>query len=177
MDLNIIITSAIIIAFCIVPMILVLIKQKSKKKRAVKMLSAIARTKSCEIATLELCGELGVGITVNNEAFVFYNKHENGSEDKYCIVLSEVKNCNFIRMNLDSGSGKIRKLILNFEYRDKSKNSLSLEFYNIDENFQLAGELQMIEKWKPIIDRAIDYQSAKLQMNHSQKRQPMAIAV
>lgn len=177
MDLDIIITSAIIIAFCVIPMIVINVKQNLKKKRTREILHVLAKDKSVEIESTELCGDLGVGITKNKEGFVFYNKHENGFEEKHFILLSDIKSCNFIRTNLSSSSIKIKKLILNFEYHDKSKAILSLEFYNSDENFQLSGELQLVEKWKPIVDRAIEFQTSIRRMTHTQKRTPKAIAV
>lgn len=155
MDLNIIIMSAIIIAICLVPVFVLSRKSNQKKKRIKNILSAIAKTKSGELAAHEICGEVAVGITENEEAFVFYKKHEDGTESKSCILLTEIKKCVLIKTTRNATSGNIGKLNLSFEFLDKSKPDISLEFFNASETFQLIGELQLVEKWKPIIDSAI----------------------
>ena len=177
MDLNIIITSAVIIAICLLPMFLLTRKQNQKKKRIKDILSTIAKTKSGEIASHEICGQIAVGMSQKDEAFVFYKKHEDDSESKSCVLLSEVKQCTLIQTNRSSSSGNIGKLILNFEMVDKTKPDISIELFNASETFQLAGELQLIEKWKPIIDNGIVTQKVARQSLQSQKNNMAAVAV
>lgn len=169
MDLNIIIMSAVIIAICLLPVFLLSRKQSNKKKRLKNILTTIAKTKSGEIASHELCGHLAVGITQNDEAFVFYDKHEDESEVKSCILLSEIKQCTLLTTSRKSTTGNIGKLSLIFEYLDKGKPDVTLEFFNAAETFQLVGELQLIEKWKPIIDKAITSQKVARQSVQAQK--------
>lgn len=147
--------SAIIIAICILPIIMLGRKQSQKKKRIRKVLSEIAKTKSREVKTFEICGQLAVAMTENEEAFVFYKKEEDEIETKIYLLLREYKNCNLIRTSRNSSSGNIGRLALQFESVNKDKPDVFLEFYNASESFQLVGELQLLEKWKPIIDRAI----------------------
>lgn len=169
MDLNVMIMSAIIIAICVLPMIVLSRKQNLKKKRLKNILADIAKTKSVEIASHELCGHLAVGISQNDEAFLFYNKHEDETESKSCVLLSEIRQCTLFKTSRNSSSGNIGKLSLNFEYLDKSKSDLILDFFNASESFQLVGELQLVEKWKPIIDKAINTQKVTRQSVQAQK--------
>lgn len=155
MDLDIIIMTAIIIAICILPFIVLSINTSRKEKKIKNILTEIAKAKSGEIVDFDLSRSLAVGITKNDEAFVFYNKKEDGTESKHCILLSEIKKCNLIRTADGSGSGGIGKLILEFEHLDKNRSDVSLEFYNAANDFQIAGELQLVEKWKPMIDKGI----------------------
>lgn len=175
MDLNIIIMSAVIIAICLLPIVLLNRKQKQKKARIKNILSIIAKTKSGEITSHEICGQIAVGMTHNDEAFVFYKKHEDDSESKSCVLLSEVKQYTLIQTSRNSGN--IGKLILNFEMVDKSKPDISIELFNASESFQLAGELQLIEKWKPKIENAITTQKMVRQSLQSQKNNITVAAV
>ena len=175
MDLNIIIMSAVIIAICLLPMFFLSRKQSQKKKQIKNILSTIAKTKSGELASHEMCGHVAIGMTNNDEAFVFYKKHEDGSESKSCVLLSEVKHCAIVRTS--TSSGNIGKLVLNFEMVDKTKSDISIELFNASESFQLAGELQLVEKWKPIIENAITSQKMARQSLKSQKNNMAATAV
>ena len=177
MDLNIIIMSAIIIAICILPFVILSRNSKRKKKRIKSILSDIAKTKSGEIGAYEICGNLAVGITQEDEAFVFYNKKEDDTELKSCILLDQFKKCNFIKTSSSSGSGSIGKLILEFEHLDKNQSDVSLEFFNSSENFQMGGELELVEKWKPIIDEAINNQKEARQSAQSKNNSIKTVTV
>lgn len=173
MDLDIIIMSAVIVAICILPIIILSRKSKLKRKHIKNVLNDLARTQSAELASHEICGQIAVGITKNDEAFLFYNKHEDETESKSCILLSDFKQCNLIKTSRSASSGNIGRLVLHFESIDKGKSDVSLEFFNATETFQLVGELQLVEKWKPIIDSAIEKQKVmrqKSELNTSRKR-------
>src|SRR5690606_6288269 len=135
MSLDIIIMSAIIMAICVLPFVILSRNSKRKKIRIKGILTDIAKTKSGEIASHEICGHLAIGITQRDEAFVFYNKKEDETELKSCILLSEFKKCNLIKTTSSSGSGGIGKVILEFEHHDKSQSNVSLEFFNSSEDF------------------------------------------
>ena len=51
-----------------------------------------------------------------------------------------------------SGNNKIiDRLFLTFNFKDKSKSDLILEFYNVDIKYQLNDEVKKIEKWHKLI--------------------------
>ncbi len=177
MDLNVIIMSAIIIAICAVPMMILSIKKKKKVAYFKSVLTEIAKPKSGNIKSYEISDPIAVGMTENDEAFVFYHKHENGQEEKVCIRLSEIKQCFMIRTSRSSQSGSIGKLLLSFEYHDKNKPDFLLEFFNAAESFQLTGELQLIEKWKPLISAAIASKAASGKVTQIPVSSNLAMAV
>ena len=160
MDINIIIISAIIIAICVLPVIAFSRKQKKKKQHFANILSKIAETKERKIKSYEISAPIAIGLTENDEYFVYYHKHENGNEEQACILLSDIKQCNMVTSSRASGSGNIGKLSLTFESYDKSKPDITLDFFDAAESFLLRGELEFVEKWKPLIDAAIDSKAA-----------------
>lgn len=176
MDISIVIISAIIIALCLLPVVIFRAKQKKNKQHFKNILSEIANTKGLKIKTCELATPIAIGLTDNDEAFVYYHKHENGSEEQACILLSEIKRCNLNKINRESGSGNIGKLIMTFESYDKSKPEISLNFFDASETFLLRGELELAEKWKLLIDEAVGSKQISAEAVKTPKTKEYAVA-
>ncbi|MAX69956.1 MAG: hypothetical protein CMC76_02495, partial [Flavobacteriaceae bacterium] len=69
------------------------------------------------------------------------------------INLNMVKTCKASTITrTTSGNNKIiDRLFLTFNFKDKSKSDLILEFYNVDIKYQLNDEVKKIEKWHKLI--------------------------
>ncbi len=98
---------------------------------------------------------MAVGLAETENAFIFLKKSANHEVSKV-IRLSEVKNCIPINTGktVKSKSGNytvIEQLGLQINYKNSNKTDDFLEFYNLNGNLQLDGELQLLEKWTSII--------------------------
>jgi hypothetical protein len=135
---------------------------KSRKKRENKKLQSItdiANQNNCKISLFELCGDFIIGLDETNR-FVFFSKKMKDDEISRYINLAEVKNCkisNAVRTVGNNGSSTtvIDRLSLQFVPKSKDKSDIELEFFNADENTQLSGELQVVEKWNKIVNDTI----------------------
>lgn len=158
MDINSTLIGIIIIAICVLPIIILSINKKRKNRKNRQLLIDFAKEKGCIIHQYEVCGNYLIGLDeVKN--FVFFK-----SENIQFVDLSEIKNCtirNFSkRVEGKSGSYSIPdSLSLCFIPNNKNRSEECFEFFNSDNNSQLVGELQSIEKWHKIISQQLKKQS------------------
>lgn len=179
MDISIVIISVIIIGLCLLPIVIFKIKQKKNKQHYKNLLDEIAGAKGLKIEKYELSIPIAIGLTEGDAAFVYYHKHENGSEEKECILLNDIKRCNLIKIGRTSGSGNIGKLLMTFESFDKNKPEISLNLFDASETFLLRGELELADKWKLIIDANLGSKSIRPENVKTQKsnQNPMTAKV
>jgi len=135
------------------------IKRKKRENEKLQQITSIANKSNCKITQHESCGDFIIGIDETNR-YVFFSKKINDDAISQFINLAEIRNCkinNTIRTVTNSGSSAavIDRLSLLFVPVSKDKPDIVLEFYNADENTQLSGELQLIEKWSKIINDCI----------------------
>lgn len=155
MDTNIIVMTAIILAVLLIPVVISITKSKRKKAHLTKTLNQIAGEHNASISTYDSSRGMAFGLTENNSSFVYYKKDEDNVEQKFFIPLQAVKSCELIKAASSSGSGGIGKLVLRFAFKDKAQSDASIGFYDRSEHFQIADELELVEKWKQKIDSAI----------------------
>jgi len=171
MDTSIIIMTAIIMAILLIPVVVLITKQRGKKARLSKTLNEIAGKHSASISTYDSSRGMAFGLTENNANFVYYKKDEENIEQDFFISLRNVRSCELIKTGSGSGSGGIGKLSLRFIFRDKAQPDLNVVFYDRNEHFQIADELELVEKWKEKIDKALS--SGKDSV--IQQKQPVAV--
>lgn len=156
MNLGTAITGAIFMAIFMLPFIFMLQGRKRKEKQLLKSIFSIANIHNCKISQHELCDEFAIGLDeVANQLFFFRKKSEN--EISQHINLSEIKSCKVIKTvhnvnNKDESNKTIDKLELQFSFLDKKNSDVLLSFYDAEENMELNGEIQTIEKWAKIVN-------------------------
>ncbi len=154
MDIKTTLVGVLIIAICIFPIVVFSIRKKRNDRKKLQSLRDFADRKNCIIHEYEICGNYLIGMDeVKN--FVFFE-----TKDMQFVDLSEIKNCtirNFSkRVEGKSGSYSIPdSLSLCFIPKNKNISEECFEFFNSENNSQLVGELQSIEKWQQIISERL----------------------
>ena len=161
MNLGTAITGAIFIAVFMLPFIFMLNGRKKKEKQLLQSILSIANNYNCKISKHEVFDELAIGLDESSNQLLFYKKI-NENEIIQHINLAEIKSCKIINsgaiVNNKEGSYKsTEKLDLHFSFLDAKKPDILMEFFNAEENLELSGEIQLIEKWSKIVNDRLNY--------------------
>lgn len=156
MDLGNTVTGIILVAICVVPVVIVEHNRKKRERKTLQSLINIANQQNCKVSKHEICGDFVIGIDESKKN-VFFSKQTKDEVINQFVNLAEIKNCivqNATRriVNKDSTTNVVDKLELNFIPLDKSKNEITMEFFNSEINTQLNGELQSFERWSKLIN-------------------------
>lgn len=157
MDLGNTIIGAILIAICIVPIILMSRNRKKSEKKTLQSLINIANQQNCIVSKHEICGDFVIGID-ETKNFVFFFKQKKEDPISQFIDLSEIQICQPVKStrtikSKDGNENITEKVKLSFIPINKGKAETRFELYD-EENTQLSGELQLVDKWsKQINDR------------------------
>lgn len=150
MDLGSIIIGAILIAVCTVPLVIMNRNGKKRERQALKSLTNIANQQNCSISKYEACGDFVIGMDeIKN--FVFFYKQKNEETISHCVDLSEIHICRAVktRRTVKSKGGSediIERIKLSLIPKNKEKAEVKFELYG-DEDTQLNGELQLVDRW------------------------------
>lgn len=98
----------------------------------------------------------GIGVD-DMQGKLIYIKLKNDATREYVVDLSQIDKCSIQKKIQTSSSGKsgfntIEALDLVLTRKNAEKQNDMLEFFNENEDRQLKGEEQIIEKWKKTID-------------------------
>ncbi|MFO7674058.1 MAG: hypothetical protein R6V74_10165 [Lutibacter sp.] len=159
MNLGTAIVGAIFIAVFMLPFIFMLNGRKKNEKHLLQSILTIADKHNCKISQKEISEEFAIGLdeTLNH---LFFFKKTKDKEIVQHIDLKEIKSCKVIKTDHTSGNKEdsyksIDKLDLHFSFLDRKNPDISLVFYDSEENFGMDGEIQMIEKWREIINNRL----------------------
>jgi hypothetical protein len=160
MELKFVLIGAILLAICILPIILVIRSGKKAERKMKQSLTSIANQNNCQISQYELCGDIVIGLDeIKN--FVFFHNRSNGKTTAQAIELANYQSCKIVKTSRTIKSNKgnyteIEKLQLSFAPITKAGNEIILNFFIVDDSFQLNGELQVIEKWSNLINNRLN---------------------
>jgi hypothetical protein len=165
MDLGTIVIAAILVAICGMPFLLIGMNRNKRKKSMVRALRHVAALHHSTLSLYEICGDIALGLSESENTFIFLKK-SGEQETSSCIRLSEVRHCTLSNTSktVKSKSGDynvIEQLALHLVYKQAQKPEEVLEFYNLNGNLQLDGELQLLEKWTKIIKEQLQKQAVK----------------
>ncbi|MDD2563221.1 MAG: hypothetical protein PHU27_03270 [Salinivirgaceae bacterium] len=163
MDLGSSIITAIFLAICIVPFILMGRSRKKRKKETLQSLSKIANQHNCNISKHEIHPNFIIGMD-ESKKFVFFVKKTDDKVTEQYINLAEIQSCKVktTGRTIEHNNGTqnlINKLELSFIALDKNKKETTLELFNADTTIQLSGELQIAEQWSKQINDLIKNKS------------------
>jgi len=160
MDSGTAITGLVLVVISIVP-IFVLNGKRSKKGRGMlQSITKVASEHNCKITEHEFCGDYTIGMDKTN-GYVFFVKESNAKADVQFVNLAQVRtskieNTSRIVTNNKQNNKITERLRLNLLLKEKDKSTIVWEFYNAEENPQLNGELQSIEKWQNTINNYLN---------------------
>lgn len=163
MDLGTIIIGTIGVALCSLPFVLTNLSKKKREKELVQTLKELAKQNGSEITQHETCGFYAIGIDERKNSVSFVANADDETTQQF-INLSSIKSCkiqNISKLTTDNEK-IIDRLQLNFQYFDKKKRDIILEFYNSDINFLLTDEFDSIEKWETIINNMLKNNQQKI---------------
>jgi hypothetical protein len=169
MDTGIIITGIVLTALLISPFVFFRdTKRKSREKDMLNALNALAAKSNSEVGEHECWNNSIIGIDKQLHWLFFSVKREEKSTEKV-VNLADVKRCKVSVKNHNVGFKHQTQTVtdsisLVFEFRQKEKSDVYLEFYNDDyDGLTLNGEIQLAEKWSERINASL------VSLNH-QKR-------
>lgn len=156
MNLGTAITGAIFIAIFMLPFIFMLQGRKKKEKQLLQSILAVANKHSCKISQHELCEEFAIGLDETANQLFFLKKTED-KEIAQFVNLSEIKSCKVIKSersvnSKDANYKLINNLDLQFSFLNQKNPDVLFSFYNAEEDMELNGEIQTIEKWAKIVN-------------------------
>lgn len=156
MDLGTTVIGLICIVICAIPFVLTIRGKKKKEKQLLVSLKDLAKQQNCEITEYDICGFYAIGIDkAKNFVFFVFKKKDLGKQQ--FVDLSKIKSCKIA--NIGKSTSKNEKLIerlnLNFSPIDDNLPNTVLEFYNVDVNYQINGELESIKKWNTLINNML----------------------
>lgn len=159
MENSSIILSAIILALCIAPFILMGRGRKRKEKEMAQALKNLADKEECLISKKQICGDFIIGFDENKKHFFYIKKTDNEEFTKH-INLRKIQKCKAVitsrKISTTNGSQRIiEKLELSFTPKNVSEPEIFLEFYDEKTNMQLSGELQVIEEWEKLLSEKL----------------------
>ena len=148
-----VIIGIITLACFIVPVLYYQGVQKRKRKEFLKNFIGVAQQEQVMVTEYDFWNHgYAIGIDrVKNQ--LFYLKKKEGKEQKILIDLNVVDRCSLVNQNRLVGDNRtIDRLSLVFSYRNAKHPEKELEFYNKEESMSLNDELQLLEKWKSLVN-------------------------
>ncbi|MEA1785173.1 hypothetical protein U1E44_03650 [Arenibacter sp. GZD96] len=160
MDLETTFIAALLVAICIFPFLAIGTSIRKKKKLLFHTLNTFCTQHNNTITHYELCGEIAIALCKESNALVFIKRSKH-KEINQIVDLDEIQKCYTLKPHktVRSKSGNysvIIQLALSLHFEAQEKPELILEFYNLNDNLQLDGELQLMERWNEIINKALN---------------------
>lgn len=136
----------------LVLLLLVLIQtaQKRQKKKSKKGFADEALKHHIKITNPEFWGTYYAIAIDESKNQLIYSKIIDAEHNITIVDLSKVASCDIVKTHRDvknktTAKAETDKIDLVVTYKTKAKDVL--EFYNIDVNFQMSNEIELLEKW------------------------------
>jgi hypothetical protein len=163
MDIGTSVTAILIVIACIIPFVIMSKINARRERQFLQPLFNLAKHRQSRLSQYDTWSHAAVGID-HTTGMVFFFKKVNNIETSQEIRLSTIKNCRVYHVTKTVSDGQenfkgIARLTLAFEHLDNSKADELLEFYNAEsDGDMLTGELQLVEKWRQLIDNKMSSQ-------------------
>ncbi|MFD1163045.1 MULTISPECIES: hypothetical protein [Hwangdonia] len=156
MDTQATIIGFIILLIVITPLILIQASQKKKKKQSKKEFFEDAEKHHLDLTTVDFWGTYYAMATDEVANKLLYSKIINGVHNTAVIDLSSVNSCSIKKTerrlkNKTTNKSETDKIDLVITYKTPKKPASILEFYNIDVNFEMSNEFDLVKKWEAMI--------------------------
>jgi hypothetical protein len=159
MELGTSLVGLVILAICILPIWLMRRNNRKKEEHLINGLRSIAAAHHRELGAYDCGFEFAIGMAQTNDFVFFYKTGKEKPLAQY-VALNTIRKCQIdhIRRSVKSkeeNKSFVERLTLTFIPKDREADTIQLEFFNADEQFQLSGEQQLIEKWEATVNVAI----------------------
>lgn len=157
MDLGSATFGLVTLACFIVPVIYLQHLRTKERKKFLKDFMHLAEQQQLFISEHDFWNHsqaIGMGTSKNK---LFYLKKQEDQEQKILIDLYEVEACRLNNINRNVNQNKvIDRLELVFTFRNPRIPQRTLVFYNKEETISLHEELEIVERWKTIINARLN---------------------
>ena len=159
MELGTSIMGLFAIALFVLPVVILSKSRKNKEKELLVGLNAMASSSNNDIGIADYGMEFAIGLS-KSKTHVFFYKKSKTQEIRTTILLDQVQKCvpELTKRKIRTKNGTesvIDKIELLFFFKDKSLNVKRVELFNSDEYSQINGEIELIEKWTPLINGSL----------------------
>lgn len=155
MNIGINVIGAILVAICASPIIYFIASRKNQEKKLINALKTFATQHHETIGNYEICGQFIVGVNDHLSTLYFAKQHENKLVVEK-LLLKEVAGAVVeTKYRTDKHSKSIEHLGIRFLPKRGQVSEFYWDFYNIQNNFQLNGELQLADSWVKRINQII----------------------
>lgn len=151
------IVSAILVAAILIPFLSMRIAIKKHEKEVLKELSELAETQQTKIAQFEVLKDIAIGMDESKSKLFFIHKNEHlANKEIIDLMIYDVyqieKDVHVLRNDGEERT-IIDKVSLLFKSTKTKIGSIKLDLFDADyDSLTLAGELQLAEKWKLILN-------------------------
>lgn len=153
MDANTNIIALLLLLLFTFPFLLMTFKAQKKKKENLATLFHLATLHQCKIKEHEVKDDFIIALDSNYSHAFFYKKGIDIDTEEV-VRLEDIEDCKVVK-KYNENQKKIERLELSFYPKNKTKGVISFDFFDININKQLTGELQLAEKWSRLINDQI----------------------
>lgn len=159
MDSNTLTLTAIIVAVCFWPLVLIQIKKIKKNSLLMNTINKLVKENNCNVTQKEQCSDFILAID-ETKKYLFFSKNNKKIDNYNFVNLSEYSICKKLSRKFtdtDKNNNLISYDIIELIFTPKSKNvaEKKIEIYNESLDVSLTGEIQLLEKWVKIINKNI----------------------
>ncbi|WP_157757652.1 hypothetical protein [Pseudalgibacter alginicilyticus] len=156
MKISLIIVSTLLILSVFVPILLFILNGTKNTSNIKKQINTLIKDNGITYDIKEIWRKNFIAIDNNHKIISSIQFNEN--EPFISIInLADVKQCHVIKdSNIIKGKPvSLKKLDLEFIFKSSTKPNAIINFFNIDNDLTEDFELQRIEKWQALINKAI----------------------
>lgn len=157
MDLPTLFIGIGMVALIILPMLYFHLDQKKKRAAFLNLFKLRAQQQHVQVTQWDVWSNYcAIGLDTQAKK-LYYLKKRGEQEQQLVINLSDVEKCSITHLKrIQNEDQIIDRLELCFAMRAPKGPEKSVEFYSKDESMTLNGELQLVEKWKTIINAHLE---------------------
>lgn len=144
----------------IVPFVVMYYNRLKREKLMLRPLEALSKEHNSALNQHEFCGDFIIGMD-ENKNFVFFVKIKDEEVISQFVDLSDIQGCQVLKKTRSGANGNgnfalVESIELGFTSRNHGKVETKFKFYSDETNMQLAGEVQVAEKWSTLINNKLN---------------------
>jgi hypothetical protein len=160
MDFVTIIIALIIILVCVVPFIIMGRNNKKKERQFLETLSSLAGKYNATVSQYDIWNHTAIGADEGMNMIFFTKKSKNATSLQQ-VAIAEIQKCRVVNTSRsvshnNSNTAVIDKLELAFQYQDRNRAELFLNFFDVNtDSLTVSRELHLADKWCKLVNDRI----------------------
>jgi hypothetical protein len=157
MDLGTVLTGAILVAICIIPIYAMGMDGRKRKKDVLRALQQLASQHQITFSESDYCAYFAIGIDASGTNVCFVNLHP-GAQQALVISLRDYHKAEQLQAAANIHQrGVDSRLVekVGIRLHNGHHQSLTLMFYDMDLDVQLSREIALADKWVKRITAAL----------------------